>query len=206
MLKGGTQMQQIHLISPPQLLAKQLVERIMSVHQLATFIHIRQKTWTKFEVEQCIDELIYRGVPKAKIIVNTYADIAETKQLGGVHLPEQLEITEVKKAYPTLTIGTSVHTLASALHKEAAGADYVIFGHVFPTESKPGLRPQGLQALEKITRHLSIPVIAIGGIQPHNIHTVETAGAKGVAVLSYVLLHDDPVSAINQLRKREVQT
>lgn len=199
-------MQQIHVITPPQLPAKQLVARIKSVHQLATFIHIRQKTWTKLEIEHLIDELIFHGVPKAKIIVNTHADIADHKQLGGVHLPENLAISEVKKAYPRLTVGTSVHTLESAIHKEASGADYVIFGHVFPTESKAGLGPQGLDALEKVTRHLSIPVIAIGGIQPHNIHTVEAAGARGVAVLSYVLLHDDPVSAINQLRKREVET
>lgn len=197
-------MQQIHLISPPNLDENELIEKILTVHRQASFIHIRQKAWTKQKVSSCIDKLIDQGVSRTKIIVNTYADIAHEKQLAGVHLPEKgLSISDIKKQYPALTIGVSVHSLQSAEEKAAAGVDYVIFGHVFQTQSKQDLAPKGIHALEKVTRHLSIPVIAIGGIQPANMSEVKAAGAMGIAVLSYILLAENPKQALTKLLAKE---
>lgn len=197
-------MHQIHLISPPNLDENELIEKILTVHKQTSFIHIRQKAWTKQKVASCINKLINQGVSRTKIIVNTYADIAYEKQLAGVHLPEKgPSISDLKKQYPSLTIGVSVHSLQSAKEKSAAGADYVIFGHVFQTQSKQDLAPKGIQALQKVTRHLSIPVIAIGGIQPANMCEVKAAGAMGIAVLSYVLLAENPKQALMELLAKE---
>src|SRR5699024_7880252 len=86
---------------------------------------------------------------------------------------------------------SSVHSTSEALEKEEAGADFLIYGHVFSTASKPNVSPRGISALQTTVQSVSIPVIAIGGIKPTNIKQVKKSGAQGIAVLSGILLAED---------------
>ena len=83
-----------------------------------------------------------------------------------------------------------------------AGADYVIFGPVFPTPSKAKFgAPQGVARLEELCRKLSIPVIAIGGITLENAQECMRAGTAGIAAIRLFQEAGDPESLVKQLRK-----
>jgi thiamine monophosphate synthase len=67
----------------------------------------------------------------------------------------------------------------------AGGCDYLLFGTVFASASKPADHPvAGIAALERVCRAVAIPVLAVGGMSPERAHTVARAGAAGVAAIS----------------------
>ena len=83
-------------------------------------------------------------------------------------------------------IGVSTHSLAEARAAQAAGADFVVFGPIFDTESKRAFgEPQGLDKLREVTSaHGEFPVLAIGGITRENFGSCIAAGASGIAGIS----------------------
>lgn len=138
------------------------------------------------------------------LLVNDRLDVALICGLDGVHLGEtSLPPEEARRLADRLAgppggrffIGRSVHSREGALRAEAGGADYLIFGHVFATESKAGLSPRGLRALEETATAVRLPVLAIGGITPANCRSTIEAGASGVAVMSGIMSARDPEAA-----------
>ncbi|MCR5802759.1 MAG: thiamine phosphate synthase [Clostridia bacterium] len=83
-----------------------------------------------------------------------------------------------------MTVGTSVHSAEDAVRAQAMGADYLIAGHVFETDCKKGLPGRGTGFIKEVTENVSIPVYAIGGIDPGNFRSVLNAGAKGICIMS----------------------
>ncbi|WAH36965.1 thiamine phosphate synthase [Alicyclobacillus dauci] len=141
----------------------------------------------------------------SQIFVNDRADIAITTDISGVHLASKsLPIASVvrlrKLADWSGQIGCSVHELDEAILAEEAGADYVTFGHIFASESHPGVPPRGVYALRRVVDALSIPVIAIGGIDHTNVETVLETGCSGIAVIGAVLNTTDPLNAVKKLK------
>lgn len=94
------------------------------------------------------------------------------------------------KRYPR--VGVSIHSVEEGLEAEALSADYVLAGHVFKTDCKKGLEPRGLEFIKSLNDHLTIPIVAIGGINPQNAPLVYHAGAWGVATMSYVMGSTQP--------------
>lgn len=94
-------------------------------------------------------------------------------------------------------IGRSVHGAVA----ETAGLDYLLYGHVYATGSKPGLPPRGLQALREVVRSSAVPVVAIGGITPERALEAIEAGALGVAVLTGILSAEHPREAARAYRE-----
>ncbi|MBC2581841.1 thiamine phosphate synthase [Clostridium sp. DJ247] len=84
-------------------------------------------------------------------------------------------------------VGVSVHKLEEAVEAEKLGADYLIAGHVFETNCKPGLEGRGIGFIKEICQNVSIPVIAIGGINHHNYKEILLSGAHGVAIMSLAM-------------------
>jgi thiamine-phosphate diphosphorylase len=81
------------------------------------------------------------------------------------------------------------------VERERQGADFVLFGPVYPSPSKPGYRPAaGTAGLAKVARGLSIPVFALGGISPERVPECLDAGAYGVAVMSGLMQADRPAA------------
>jgi len=98
-------------------------------------------------------------------------------------------------------LGVSTHSVEEACCAAKDGADFIVFGPVFTTPSKVTYGPpQGLQHLTTVVRAVSIPVIAIGGIDHTNLPQVVHAGAYGVAMIRAVLAAPDPYKATQQLR------
>ena len=128
--------------------------------------------------------LITRGT-KTQLLVNDRVDVARAACADGVHLTARSLPADVvrRTCGPEFLIGVSTHTLEEAQAARDGGADFVVFGPVFETESKRAFGPpQGLAALRGITRELDgFPVLAIGGITFDNIAACLSAGARGVA-------------------------
>jgi thiamine-phosphate pyrophosphorylase len=121
----------------------------------------------------------------------------------GVHLAAQSMPVQaaVGLAAGRLLVGRSVHSLAEARDAAASGADYVTFGHVFPTTTHPGVPPRGLSELREIVEAVEVPVLAIGGISIDNLESVLETGCAGVAVISAILSDPDPSRAASRLRE-----
>jgi thiamine-phosphate diphosphorylase len=120
-----------------------------------------------------------------RVLVNDRVDVALTTGAAGVHLrADSMSGRRVRSIAPGgFLIGRSVHAAEEAARVDGEGAcDYVIFGTVFPSKSKPaGHQVAGLTRLEDVCRSTSLPVIAVGGISVENAHEVIAAGARGVA-------------------------
>ncbi|RLQ92785.1 thiazole tautomerase TenI [Planomicrobium sp. Y74] len=191
----------LHIISTGKQKPEQLAEIIGVIHPYIDFIHLREKTKRAKEVYEMVELLADKKVPLSKIMINDRVDVACASNVKGVQLAyHSLPVEIVKRKFMDLTVGCSVHSIEEAQIAEQQGADYVIFGHVYSTQSKPGLIPKGIEQLWSVSESVSIPVIAIGGITPTNSREVIEAGAQGVAVMSGILEAEDPLEAVKQYR------
>jgi len=122
-------------------------------------------------------------------VVNDDIDIAIASDADGVHLgQDDLPVPVARKQLPAgKIIGCSAATLEEALQAQDAGADYIAVGSIYPTKSKSITRPAGIETLRAVKQHVSLPVVAIGGINTNNVDEVIDAGADAVAVISAVL-------------------
>ena len=142
------------------------------------------------------------GVP---LIVNDRVDVAIAAGADGVHLGQDDFPVQLARELlgPDRVIGVSAGTLQEAEQGIADGADYVGFGPIYATGSKSDAgAPQGLDRLSEISRALSVPVIAIGGIGIDIATDVIRAGAHGIAVISAVCCREDPDAAVRALLER----
>ncbi len=118
----------------------------------------------------------------------------------GLHLPGGVPVAQIRERYPTRLLGVSTHTLREASAAYAGGADYLTFGPVFASLSKPGYLPrEGLAGLQAIAARLPIPVVALGGITPDNARACLAAGAQAVAVVGTVMQAGDPGRVVREL-------
>jgi thiazole tautomerase (transcriptional regulator TenI) len=192
-MNGG---RELHVVTTGRQPMNRVIPVLVQIHPFADRIHLREKTLPARQLFEAAVELIGRGVPAEKLIINDRADVAWAAGVGGVHLAwHSLEVSVVRRAFPGLRVGCSVHSPREAAEAEQKGADYVIYGHVFSTKSKPGLPPRGVNELALIAGQLRIPVIAIGGITPENAQIPLQAGAAGIAVMSGILEHGQLVEA-----------
>ncbi|MEO5823313.1 MAG: thiamine phosphate synthase [Vicinamibacteraceae bacterium] len=142
----------------------------------------------------------------ARIVVNERVDVALAADADGVHLKaDSIPTALVRQHVPAaFLVGRSVHTVDEARAAEAEGADYLIFGTVFPSGSKPrGHHTAGLDALTATAQAVSIPVLAIGGISLNTVAAAAEAGASGVAAIG---LFFDAAGPMDDLRGRFIQT
>jgi thiamine-phosphate diphosphorylase len=114
-------------------------------------------------------------------------DVALAAGAGGVHLPADSPAPGRWRAQAPagFRIGVSCHSVEEVRQAEAEGADYAMFGPVFPPLSKPaGVEPKGLDALARAAAAVRIPVLALGGVTLGNSAACVSAGAAGVAGIS----------------------
>ena len=145
------------------------------------------------------------GALGAKLLINSRVDVARLVNADGVHLPEGGAVREVKNALrknvfgEEALCGVSVHTLEAARRAAEQGADYLIFGSIFPTPSHPGVWPAGLNMLREVCAAVPIPVFAIGGITAQNAQECLAAGAHGVAVIGAAWDAEGVTAAVREL-------
>jgi thiamine-phosphate diphosphorylase len=123
-----------------------------------------------------------------RVVVNDRADVAVVAGAAGVHVrSDGPPIERLRPLAPAdgWIIGRSCHAGDSA--SAAAGADYVLFGTVFSTVSKPGAAAAGIDALARWCRATAVPVVAIGGLTPPRAEACAAAGAAGAAAIGAFL-------------------
>lgn len=131
-----------------------------------------------------------REVP---LIINDHARIAEVVGAEGVHIGQDDGSVAAARAVvgPACIVGKSTHSLGQALAAEREGADYIGFGPLFATGTKPDYRPIGLMHIAEAHRQVRVPIFCIGGINHERLGEITAAGAVRVAVVSDLLLAAD---------------
>lgn len=138
-------------------------------------------------------------------IVNDRIDIAMVSDADGVHLgKEDIPVKEARRLLgKNKLIGGTAHTLKEALLCVSEGADYIGYGHIYPTNTKhKPEKPKGIDNLIKIVRNIKVPVYAIGGINTGNISNVMATEVHGAAIAGAVLRNEDPGKILKELRKK----
>jgi thiamine-phosphate pyrophosphorylase len=202
---------QLHLVTEPRHGADALTRAVsLAFEGGVDWVQLRDKSGSA--ASMFTEATVLQPLAKqfgAHLSINDRVDVALAAGADGVHLAGQslpvdaavILASRVDPASsPRLLIGRSVHGMAEARVAADAGADYLTFGHVFPTTTHPGLPPHGLAELATIVQAVDVPVLAIGGITVDNLDDVLATGCAGIAVISAILADADPSRAAKRLR------
>ncbi len=160
-------------------------------------IQIRAKDYSHAQrIDLALAVISETYAARIPVIINDDIEAVAKTGADGVHLgqedwaaarPEQLSRARI--------IGLSTHSLDQARQAEKLGVDYIGVGPIFPTGTKPGVPPVGLQLIRAVAGAVRIPFFAIGGITLENLASVKAAGATRVAVVSAILRAPDVQAA-----------
>lgn len=165
-----------------------LVQRIAAAARAGThLIHIRQPHLDGLALTRLVQRALgaIEGAA-ARILVNDRVDVALAAGAHGVHLRgNSMAAARVRTITPPgFVIGRSVHSVDEALAAERdGGLDYLLFGTVFASASKPDAAPAGLEVLARACGAVALPVLAIGGMTASTVASVARAGAAGFAAI-----------------------
>ncbi len=135
----------------------------------------------------------------AMLLVNDYLDLALMCGADGVHLgQEDVPLAAARRMLPQkMLVGVSTHSLSQARAAEAAGADYIGIGPVFATPTKADYPPIGLDVLRTVAATVSIPTVAIGGIDGLNFEQVTVTGVSNIAMVR--AFQEDPRGMVRRI-------
>ncbi|NFN86206.1 thiamine phosphate synthase [Clostridium sporogenes] len=168
-----------------------------------TIVQVREKDLSTREFYNVANEVKevtdYYKIP---IIINDRLDIAQAIDADGVHLGQKdMPLNIARKILgKNKIIGISVGNVEEALEAENSGADYLGIGTIFPTGSKKDVDAIiGIDGLSQVKNSISIPSVAIGGINKTNFKDVLKTGVEGISVISAILDEDNIKLAANNL-------
>lgn len=143
------------------------------------------------------------GVP---LVINDHLEIAAAIGSEGVHVGQDDDAVAKARAIvgPACFVGKSTHNLAQAVAAQAEGADYIGFGPLYATGTKPDYVPIGLNDITEVHRRVTLPIFCIGGVNAGRLDEIITAGARRVVVVSAFLLAVDVSDDVQRLKKRLV--
>lgn len=171
----------------------------------ATFLQLREKNVTHEErVEEAkrLKEIAARY--KVPFVVNDDIWAAKEADADGVHIGQSdMDYTEARKILgPDKIIGMTAKTVEQAKEAERLGADYIGVGAVFHTTTKKDAKDMHKDTLLAIAESVSIPIVAIGGINYENMDYLENTGVSGISVISAIFAAQDGGAATAALRKK----
>lgn len=168
-----------------------------------TMVQVREKdvsTREFFNIAKEVQEVTnYYKIP---LIINDRIDIAQALDTTGVHLGQSdMELSIARKILgKTKIIGISAGSIKEAIDAQNGGADYLGIGAIFPTGSKKDVSSiLRLDGLKEIQNNVTIPSVAIGGINKSNFKDVLSTGVNGISVISAILGEDDIKTASKNL-------
>ena len=135
------------------------------------------------------------------LIINDRVDVALAVDADGVHVGQTDMPCDVTRALvgPDKIVGVSAATIEEAKKAERDGADYIGSGAVFPTSTKDDAPKITKKDLKEIVDSISIPVVAIGGINLNNAHELNGTGIAGLSVVSAIMSSDNPKKSSEEL-------
>lgn len=168
----------------------------------AKIIQLRDKHRSRGELLPVVEKI--KGLcteAKVLFIINDYLDLVLATDADGLHLgQDDLPVTIARRELPVdKIIGCSAATLLQATKAEMDGADYIAVGSIFRSPTKPDSQIIGIDRLRQIKQSVSLPVVAIGGINRDNAAQVLAAGADSIAVISAALKEENVKEATRQL-------
>ena len=139
----------------------------------------------------------------AILIVNDRLDVALACKADGVHLgQEDLPVDAARRLAPELIVGASSHNIEEAVAAQKAGASYVNIGPLFATQTKEWTTDfLGIEGLDRIRHHVSIPFTVMGGIKAGHIPDLVRHGARTIALVTAITAAPDPEQAAGELLK-----
>ena len=167
-------------------------------------IQLRAKGYASAQIGELAADLrritVERGVP---LIINDYPEVARAVSAEGVHLgQDDVPISEARKtAGSNCMVGKSTHSVDQAIRAFYEGADYIGFGPIFATPTKPDYSPVGLEKIQKVHDAVRIPIFCIGGIKLDNLPEVLEAGARRVVIVSGLLQARDAAEYARSAKK-----
>jgi thiamine-phosphate pyrophosphorylase len=153
-------------------------------------IQLRGKNKSIEELLELSKELHELSAKSARpLIVNDYAEVASSTPVEGVHVGQDDDSIEIvrRRVKRDILVGKSTHSLEQARAAEREGADYIGFGPIFATPTKPDYAPIGLENIRRVHAEVNLPIFCIGGINIDNLQSVIDAGAKRVVMVSELL-------------------
>ena len=147
-------------------------------------IQIRAKELSVHDLSSLV-RIVLRAAQTSRILVNTRTDVALACGAHGVHLPAGSMTPDIiRRIAPAgFLIGVSCHTVEELRAAEHEGADFAVFGPVFPSVTK-SLTPIGLESFRAAAASVRLPVYALGGVTAGNAPQCIQAGAAGIAGIS----------------------
>lgn len=168
-----------------------------------TCVQLREKNCSTLEfIKEALSVKEYLKSCNIPLIINDRVDVAQAIGANGVHLGQTdmppIMAKDILK--DSMIIGISVESLEDAIRAEKDGADYIGISPIFATPTKIDTAPPlGLEGLKEISRAVSLPKVAIGGLNRKNAGEVILNGANGIAVVSAIVSADDPRKAAEEL-------
>ena len=181
-------------------LAEQVEEAVKAG---VTFVQLREKNIGDEEFTALAKEIkAITDKYKVPFVINDNIDVAIACEADGVHVGQKdMEAGDVRaKIGEGKILGVSANTLEQALKAERSGADYIGVGAVFSTSTKLDANDISYETVKEICSSVSIPVVAIGGINRNNILALSGTGLDGVAVVSAIFAQPDITAAVKELR------
>ncbi len=169
----------------------------------ADVLQLRAKGFPPAEVERFARLMLPltrdAGVP---LVINDHPAVAAAVSSEGVHVgQDDFTIAETRTIVgESCFVGKSTHSVAQARAALAEGADYIGFGPLYATGTKPDYIPVGLGDIATVNRLAAVPVFCIGGINQARLPEIIAAGAHRVVVVSAFLLADDVAREVRQLK------
>jgi thiamine-phosphate pyrophosphorylase len=157
-------------------------------------VQLRGKNRSLDELSALAEKLLRLTMPaKIPLIANDHAEIAQRVEVQGVHVGQDDASIQIVRAQITrpILVGKSTHSIEQAVAAEQEGANYIGFGPIFSTPTKPDYSPIGLEQIREVHERVSIPIFCIGGIKSENLAQVIAAGAKRVVIVSGLLQTND---------------
>ena len=165
-------------------------------------IQLRDKTGMARDILDFSQRILKMIQGRIFYIINDRVDLAIASGACGVHLgQDDVPLAKARNMMgPNALIGVSCQTFAQAQKAQAQGADYIGFGSVFKTLTKPDRSPMDVELLKEVLRNINIPVFAIGGINHKNVVGLKEVGVHRIAVCRAVCQAKDIGRAIHLLR------
>ena len=174
-----------------------LVQRVVAAAAAGVdLIQVRERDMDARDLSRLVARCV-TGVQatRARVLVNDRLDVALACGAHGVHLRgDSMPASRARSLAPIgFLIGRSVHSTAEAVAAHAGGGlDYLLFGAVFTTASKPGQVPAGLQALAMVVDATPLPVLAVGGISSATAPQLVGTGCAGYGAIGWFADGDFP--------------
>jgi len=139
------------------------------------------------------------GVP---LVINDHPAVAASVGSEGVHVGQDDDSVAKARAVvgPGIFVGKSTHSIDQAVAAQAEGADYIGFGPLYATGTKPDYVPIGLQDITEVHQRVQLPIFCIGGVNAARAPEILAAGARRVVVVSAFLLAADVRAEVRRLK------